>query len=84
MNNSFQNYDGWARYKVPTTTTWGAGGVSCTITDANIHPNSQVEVWVTGTTPAAGQWSYVMNQGNAVITSASSESSSLPLSYIIF
>ena len=84
FNSSFQNYNAWARYKNPTTTTWGGGGNTTTITDPNIHPNSQVEIWVTGTTPASGQWAYAVTQGQVVITSGSVETSSLPLSYIIF
>jgi hypothetical protein len=69
--------------KTITNVTWGAGGATTTITDANIHPTSQIEIWVTGTTPQAGNWSYVYNQGNVVITSSASESSTLPLAYYI-
>ncbi len=71
------------RFKKITTTTWGAGGNTLTITDPKITTNSQIELWVTGTTPAAGQWAYTYNQGNVVVTSSSSESSTLPLSYYI-
>ncbi len=50
------------------TGTWGAG----------------VDVWVTGTAAqAAGNWSYVVTQGSCVVTSSSSESSTLPVSYVI-
>jgi len=71
------------RYKQIATTTWGAGGTTKTITDGNISSNSQIEIWVTGSTPQAGNWSYVYNEGNVVITSSSSESSTLPLSYYL-
>lgn len=71
------------RYKQITNITWGAGGTTRTITDTGISPNSQIEIWVTGTTPQAGQWAYQYNEGNVVITSSSSESSTLPLSYYI-
>ncbi len=69
--------------KTINTGTWGAGGNTLTILDDYIKPNSQVEIWVTGTTPAAGQWSYVITAGSCVVTSSSSESSSLPISYFI-
>lgn len=70
--------------KVVNTTTWGAGATTVTITDEYCHTNSQPDVWVTGTVPAAGQWSYQVNQGNFVITSSSSESSTLPISYVLY
>ena len=82
-NHSFQNYDGWSRYKTPATILWGAGGVSLTIADPKISTNSIVIVQVTGATPAAGSWSYAVTVGQVVITSSSSESSTLPLSYVI-
>ena len=65
------------------TTTWGAGGNTCTIVDENIHLNSMVFIQVTGTTPQAGQWSYVVTNGQVVITSSSSENSALSLTYIV-
>lgn len=65
------------------TTTWGAGGNTCTITDGNIHLNSMVFIQVTGTTAAAGQWAFATNQGNVVITSSDSENSALPITYIV-
>jgi hypothetical protein len=80
---SFQQYSSWARYKVPATTTWGDTANTCTITDSKISTNSVVIVQVTGTTPAAGNWSYTSNQGSLTITSSDAESSTLPLSYII-
>ena len=69
--------------KTITTTTWGAGGTTLTITDANLHPNSQIQIWVTGGTPQAGQWAFTYSQGSVLITSSSSESSTLPLNYYI-
>lgn len=70
--------------KVINTATWGSGGNSSTITDAYIHPNSALFIWVTGTTPAAGSnWSQTITQGQCVITSTDAESSTLPISYII-
>lgn len=83
MSYSLANDFPGLRYKKIATTTWGAGGTSTTITDANISPNSQLELWVTGTVPQAGQWAYTYNEGNVVITSSASESSTLPLSYFI-
>ena len=69
--------------KTINTTTWGATANSCTITDAYIHPNSVVLAYVTGSTPAAGRWSYTVSQGSVVITSSDAESSTLPISYIV-
>ena len=66
------------------TLTWGAGGNSVTITDPYIHANSQVDAWVTGATAQAGQWAYAVTNGQCVITSSSSESSTLPVSYIVY
>jgi len=83
MSYSLANDIPGMRYKKIATTTWGAGGATTTITDGNISPNSQIEIWVTGSTPQAGNWSYTYNEGNVVITSSSSESSTLPLSYYI-
>lgn len=71
------------RFKTITNTTWGAGSNTKTITDANITTNSQIEIWVTGGTPQAGNWSYTYSVGSVLITSSSSESSSLPLAYYI-
>lgn len=70
-------------YKQVNTTTWGAGGNSCTITDAYIHTNSAVMVWVTGTTAAAGNWAQTVTQGQVVLTSTDAESSTLPVSYVV-
>lgn len=69
--------------KVINAGTWGGSATTCVITDEYIHANSIVLAWVTGTTPAAGRWSYTMSQGSATITSTDSESSTLPVSYII-
>ncbi len=66
------------------TGTWGGGGNTCVITDSKIHPNSDVRVIVTGVTAAAGQWSYVVANGSVTITSSDSESSTLPLSYVVY
>lgn len=66
------------------TTTWGSTPNTCTITDEYIHPNSQVDAWVTGSTPAVGNWAYAVTQGQVVITSSGAESSTLPISYIVF
>ena len=70
-------------YKDINTTTWGAGGNSCTITDEYIHPNSVVLAYVTGATAAAGNWAYTVTQGQLVITSSDSESSGLTIAYIV-
>ena len=82
-NHSFQNYDGWARYKNPATVLWGSTPNTCTITDPKVSPNSVAIVTVTGTTPAAGRWAIVTNVGQIVITSSDSENATLPLEYII-
>lgn len=66
------------------TGTWGGGGNTCLITDGKIKLNSQVLVQVTGTTPPAGHWSYVIGNGNVTITSSNSENSALPLSYVVY
>ena len=82
-NHSFQRYNAWARYKTPATVLWGSGGNTCTITDDKISANSIPDFWVTGTTPQAGQWSYVLSSGSITITSSSSESATLPVSYTL-
>ena len=82
-NHSFQRYNGWSRYKSPATVTWGSTPNTCTITDDKITTNSAVIAWVTGSTPAAGNWSYTTSVGSVVITSSDGESSTLPISYII-
>ncbi len=70
--------------RINNTGTWGGGGNTLTILDEYIHPNSQVEVWVTGTSQqAAGNWSFTVTQGSCVITSSNSESSTLPITYYI-
>lgn len=69
--------------KQVNTGTWGANSNTCLITDAYIHANSAVMVWVTGTTPSAGIWSYTAAQGTLTITSSDSESSTLPIAYIV-
>ncbi len=69
--------------KVINTTTWGAVANTCTISDEYINGNSVVLAYVTGTTPAAGRWSYTITQDSCVITSTDAESSTLPISYII-
>lgn len=66
------------------TGTWGANGNSCVITDEYIHPNSFVLVQVlSASVQAAGNWSYTYAQGSMTITSSDSESSTLPLIYIV-
>lgn len=66
------------------TLTWGAGGNTCTIVDPYIHPNSQIDIWVTGTTPPSGQWAQVVTQGQVLLTSSSSENSTLTFAYLVF
>lgn len=70
-------------YKTVNTTTWGSTANTCTITDEYIQPNSTVIVQVTGTTPAAGRWSYTVTSGSVAITSSDAESSTLPIAYIV-
>jgi hypothetical protein len=66
------------------TTTWGGSPNSTTITDPYIEANSQVDTWVTGSTPQNGQWSYTITNGQCVITSSASETSTLPIAYVIY
>lgn len=83
-NHSFQNYDGWARYRTPATVLWGSGGNVCTITDPKIATNSCVHIWVTGAIPAIGTgWAYAITSGQVVITSTDGENTGLTMSYII-
>lgn len=83
MSFNYADTEPALRYKTITTTTWGAGGNTLTLTDPKITTNSDVRIWVTGVTAQAGRWSFTYNQGNLVITSSSSENSSLPLAYYI-
>ena len=83
MSSNIAEYNPALRYKKITTTTWGSTPNTCTITDAKISTNSDVRVWVTGTTPQAGRWSYTVSSGSLAITSSDSESSTLPLAYYI-
>lgn len=69
--------------KTVNTGTWGTGGNSVTITDEYCHTNSIIHVVVTGTVPAAGNWSITASQGSFVITSDTGESSTLAIAYII-
>lgn len=69
--------------KQANTGTWGANSNTCVITDAYIKSNSWVEVQVTGTTPAAGNWSYTVANGNVTITSTDVENTALTLAYIV-
>ncbi len=70
-------------YKTVNTTTWGASPNTCTITDTYVHTNSSPIIWVTGTVPAAGRWSWTCTAGVITITSTDGESSTLPLSYVV-
>lgn len=71
------------RMKQVNSTTWGSTANSLTIADEYIHANSVVIAFVTGSTPAAGRWSYTVTAGQVVITSSDAESSTLPVSYIV-
>lgn len=71
------------KLKTLNTTTWGAGGNTCTITDAYIGANSVVIPQVTGTTASVGNWAVTVTTGQVVITSTDAESSTLPISYIV-
>ncbi len=70
-------------YKTVNTTTWGASPNTCVITDTYINTNSFIVLNVTGTTPAAGRWSWTVTQDTLTITSSDGESSTLPISYIV-
>ena len=70
-------------YKTINTTTWGASANTCTISDTYINSNSVILAYVTGGTPAAGRWSYTITDNQVIITSSDSESSTLPVSYIV-
>jgi len=66
------------------TGTWGADSNTCVITDEYIHPNSLVIVYATSVSAQpAGRWSVTVSQGSATVTSSDSESSTLPISYVI-
>lgn len=65
------------------STTWGASPNTCTITDASIHPTSNVLVTPTGIIPA-GFWKFAITQGQLVITSSDSENSAQGINYIVF
>ena len=71
------------RNKQLNTTTWGAGGNTCTISDPYIFANSLVDAYVTGATPAKGNWAFTVTEGQVVITSTDSENSALPITYIV-
>lgn len=66
------------------TLVWGSAGNTVTIVDPYIRVNSQVDAWVTGAVPQAGQWAYAVTNGQVVITSSSSESATLPVSYVVY
>lgn len=70
--------------KQVNTFTWGTGGNTVTITDPYVHLNSQVDCWVTGTVPQAGQWAITVANGSFTLTSSDSESTTLPVSYIVY
>lgn len=70
-------------YKTVNTTTWGAGGNTCTIADTYINSNSVFHVWVTGLVAAAGNWALTITDNQVIITSSDAESSTLPISYIV-
>lgn len=70
-------------YKTVNTTTWGAGGNSSVISDTYIKSNSFVVVQVTGATPQSGFWTVTIANGSVTIRSSSSESSTLPVAYIV-
>lgn len=84
MSFNFADTEPALRYKTITNTTWGAGGNTKTITDQKITTNSQIEIWVTGSTPQAGNWAYTYSVGSVLLTSSNSENTTLPISYIIF
>lgn len=69
--------------KQANTFVWGTGGTTVTILDPYIRTNSQFDFWITGTVPQAGQWALNVTNGQVIITSSSSESATLPVSYVI-
>jgi len=71
------------KYRIMNTGTWGANSNTCVITDPGITTNSFVHVQVTGTTPAAGRWSYSYAAGSVTITSSTAESSTLAMQYYV-
>lgn len=70
--------------KAVNTFQWGNGATTVTITDQYCRLNSQIDFWVTGTVPQAGQWAVQINNGSFTITSSDSESATLPVSYVIY
>lgn len=63
--------------------TWGAGGNTSTVTDANATTTCSIIFNVTGTTQAIGRWSVVRAAGSFVIHSSDPENSALTFSYKI-
>ena len=72
------------QYKTVNTTTWGSVANTCTISDPYVHTNSAVMIWVTGTSPQVGKWSWDCTQGTITITSTDAEQSTLPIAYVVF
>ena len=80
-NHSFQNYDGWARYKTPASRTWATIGTTDTVTDAKCNPNSII--LINAQTPPAGRWAVVTSQGSFTVTSSDTEQTTCVYEYII-
>jgi hypothetical protein len=70
--NSPANYSPVLRYKTLTSQLWTTTGNTMTVTDANVHSNSLIQVM--NTSARNGSWYYTVSEGQFIITSSDSES----------
>ncbi len=70
--NSPANYSPYLRSKVLTSQTWTTTGNTHTVTDANVHSNSLIEIM--NTSARNGLWYVTVTEGQFIITSSDSES----------
>lgn len=71
MTFSLANYNSGLRYKTLTTRAWAVTGNTDTVTDANVHPNSIIEIQ--NLSQFVGPWWVTVTQGQFVVNSANSE-----------
>lgn len=76
-----RNYDPGLSNVPATQRVWALTGSTDTITDASIHPSSQVNIEPTSA-PNGTFWS-VVSQGSCVVHSTSSETAGLTYTYRI-
>ena len=71
-NHSFQNYDGWARYKTPATRAWATTGQTDVVADTKVSSNSLIDIM--NTSAYVGPWYVTINPGvGFTVTSGNSE-----------